>query len=110
MAKGELFSSIARRANSRRFVSDFRRNMTMAYWFFFSYAHADYNEYLGTFYRDLEGEVRQLTGDPLAGIGFLDRKDIEHGATWDAALEQGLKNCRVFVPLYSPSYFRALYC
>jgi FxsC-like protein len=82
----------------------------MAYWFFFSYAHADYNDYLGTFYRDLEGEVRQLTGDPLAGIGFLDRKDIEHGATWDATLERGLKNCKVFVPLYSPSYFRALYC
>ena len=82
----------------------------MPYWFFFSYAHADYNDYLGTFYQNLEAEVRQLTGDPLSGIGFLDRKDIEHGATWDAALEQGLKNCRVFVPLYSPSYFRAQYC
>lgn len=82
----------------------------MPYWFFFSYAHADYDDYLGMFYRDLEKEVRSLTGYPLSGIGFLDRKDIEHGATWDAALEAGLQNCKVFVPLYSPSYFRAEYC
>ncbi|HYJ88285.1 MAG TPA: TIR-like protein FxsC [Pyrinomonadaceae bacterium] len=82
----------------------------MNYWFFFSYAHADDNEYLRKFYTDLDGEVRQLTGAPKEQIGFLDRKDIEHGATWDVRLEQGLKNCQVFVPLYSPSLFRSPYC
>lgn len=82
----------------------------MDYWFFFSYAHADYNEYLQRFYEHLADEVRGLTGSPAPQSGFLDRKDIEHGATWDSALEQGLQNCRVFVPIYSPSYFRAPYC
>jgi FxsC-like protein len=80
------------------------------YWFFFSYAHADQNAYLDQFYQDLASEVRGLTGSPAPESGFLDRKDIEHGAAWDATLEQGLQHARVFVPIYSASYFRAPYC
>lgn len=83
---------------------------TMDYFFFFSYAHADDNEYMRKFYQDLDGEVRQLTGAPATKIGFLDRQAIEHGSTWDAELEKGLRCCKVFVPMYSLSYFRAPYC
>jgi FxsC-like protein len=82
----------------------------MNVWFFFSYAHADDNDFLRKFYKDLDSEVRQLTGLSPEEVGFLDREKIAHGATWDATLEDALKNCRIFVPLYSPSYFRALYC
>jgi FxsC-like protein len=82
----------------------------MDYWFFFSYAHADDGEFLRKFYKDLDEEVRQLTGAPKAQISFLDREAISHGATWDAALEKGLKTCRVFVPLYSSAYFNSPYC
>jgi FxsC-like protein len=82
----------------------------MDFWFFFSYAHADDTEFLRRFYRDLNEEVRQLVGVPKEEISFLDRNSISHGATWDTTLETGLKNCRVFVPLYSSSYFESEYC
>lgn len=82
----------------------------MDYWFFFSYAHADDGSFLKTFYKDLQEEVRQLTGEPKKQISFLDRDAIAHGATWDLALESGLKTCRVFVPLYSAAYFNSPYC
>jgi FxsC-like protein len=82
----------------------------MDYWFFFSYAHADDTTFLRKFYKDLNGEVRQLVGQPPEQISFLDRNSISHGATWDAALEGGLKSCRAFVPLYSASYFESAYC
>jgi FxsC-like protein len=80
------------------------------FWFFFSYAHADQNSYLDLFYKDLASEVRTLTGAAEPESGFLDRKDIEHGAVWDAALESGLQNSKIFVPIYSGSYFQKLYC
>ncbi|HJX91560.1 MAG TPA: TIR-like protein FxsC [Pyrinomonadaceae bacterium] len=82
----------------------------MSFWFFLSYAHADDNEFLRKFYKDLDSELRQLTGAPATEISFFDRDKIAHGASWDTALENGLKNCRVFVPLYSASYFRSEYC
>jgi FxsC-like protein len=82
----------------------------MDFWFFFSYAHADDTEFLRKFYKDLNSEVRQLVGVPNEEVSFFDRNSISHGSTWDATLETGLKNCRVFVPLYSPSYFESLYC
>jgi len=82
----------------------------MDFWFFFSYAHADDTEFLKRFYKDLNEEVRQLVGMPAEEISFLDRNSISHGATWDATLETGLKNCRIFVPLYSSSYFESEYC
>src|SRR5687767_6729555 len=82
----------------------------MNFWFFFSYAHADDTEFLRRFYKDLNEEVRQLIGAPKDEISFLDRNTVSHGSTWDAALEDGLKTCRVFVPLYSSSYFESEYC
>ena len=66
--------------------------------------------------RELRNSIRpwrtkvDADGAPPHEISFLDREAIAHGATWDATLEQGLRDCRVFVPLYSASYFRAIYC
>ena len=82
----------------------------MDYWFFFSYAHADDGEYLKRFYTHLREEVRQLRGGAKQEVSFLDRDAISHGSAWEATLETGLKTCRVFVPLYSVSYFKAPYC
>jgi hypothetical protein len=82
----------------------------MSYCFFFSYAHADQDVYLDTFYKDLAKQVRQLTGAQLVESGFIDRYGIEHGAAWDKRLEDALQTCRVFVPIYSPSYFLSPYC
>jgi len=42
--------------------------------------------------------------------GFIDRDGIEHGAVWNTKLEEALQTCRVFIPIYSPSYFRSEYC
>jgi FxsC-like protein len=82
----------------------------MDYWFFFSYAHVDDGNFLRKFYQDLSDEVRGLVGIPKQQVSFLDRNSIGHGSTWDTALEDGLKTCRVFVPLYSASYFQSEYC
>lgn len=79
-------------------------------WFFFSYAPADYGAYLRKFYEDLTSELRGLLALPRAKLGFFDRDTIALSATWDAALEEALRSCRVFLPLYSPSYFRSPYC
>lgn len=92
----------------------------MDYWFFFSYAHSDSlnNVFLQQFYNDLAEGVRVRTGDQPQAInfldkekpGFIDREGISLGAMWDPALMEGLNTCKVFVPLYSPSYFRSEYC
>ena len=87
-----------------------RRTSMLNTWFFFSYAHADDGEYLREFYKHLNWEVSKLTGRRQKEIVFLDRATIAHGATWDAALEEGLRSCGVFVPVYSTSYFRSDYC
>jgi len=87
-------------------------------WFFFSYAHADSNPYLQRFYDELSEEVRVLTTVPKKEINFtdrthvsfIDRDAISHGEMWDAVLQDGLNTCQVFIPLYSPSYFRSEYC
>ncbi len=82
----------------------------MSCWFFFSYAHADHDNFLKQFYEDLLKEVRGLVGATAEAAGFVDRKDIEHVATWDVVLQNALQSCRVFVPIYSPSYFLSEYC
>jgi FxsC-like protein len=82
----------------------------MSHWFFFSYAHADQNVFLKKFYDDLAEKVRGRTGALIPESGFIDRDGIEHGAKWNTTLEEALQSCRVFVPIYSPSYFRSEYC
>jgi FxsC-like protein len=79
------------------------------WFFFFSYAHADYDIYLKKFYEDLTKEVNGLTVRAKPS-GFIDRANIGHGDQWNHTLEVGLRSCRVFVPIYSAPYFASSYC
>ena len=90
----------------------------MKYWFFFSYSHSDSTEYLQRFYDHLSERVSALAGLNKQEIsfaddkkpGYIDRERITHGKVWDTSLEDGLRNCSVFVPIYSASYFNSEYC
>ena len=80
-------------------------------WFFISYARLDRDEYLKRFYNDLCRTVRQLAGlSEEEHIGFFDAEDIEPGEVWPERLAEGLRTSRLFVPLYSPTYFNREYC
>jgi tetratricopeptide (TPR) repeat protein len=76
--------------------------------FFMSYAHADGGPWLTQFYEHLSSEVRSLT--PMHGECFFDRRSIEHGGSWERALEQAVSRAAVFVAIYSPAYFQSEFC
>ena len=84
--------------------------MTKTY-FFLSYARANadpaFDPYLEIFFRDLEAEVREQ--EPEA-VGFMDRRSIPAGKNWDEEIARALRECRVFVSVYSPKYFASEYC
>jgi FxsC-like protein len=80
------------------------------YWFFLSYARADRDPYLKKFVKTLSDTIRMRTGDTNANIGFFDGDDIEVGSAWPAALEGGLQGSKIFLPLYTPTYFTKEYC
>lgn len=83
----------------------------MNYWFFFSYARLDRDEYLKKFFDDLKNEVRLLSGElNEEAVGFFDGEDIEPGAQWGDALSSALQGCRTFVSIFSPTYFQKEYC
>src|SRR5436305_10416421 len=85
--------------------------MTMSsYWFFFSYARLDRDPYLKKFYNELVDSVRVNAGGNRGEIGFFDTEDIEPGQEWPAALAAALQTARVFVPVYTPSYFISEFC
>ncbi|GAA2743139.1 TIR-like protein FxsC [Kitasatospora cinereorecta] len=87
-------------------------------YFFLSYAHTprvnsrgvDPNHWVGRLFADLSEAILQITdipaGDP---IGFMDRS-MHQGQKWAERLSWELANCRVFVPLYSPRYFKSEAC
>lgn len=85
-------------------------------YFFLSYARTprldrnsatDPNLWVHKLYEDLSNEVLQLISSPVAG--FMDR-EIRVGQKWSSELTAALRNCRVFVPLYSPRYFASDNC
>jgi FxsC-like protein len=80
------------------------------YWFFFSYARLDRDPYLKKFYNELVDSVRVNAGGNRGEIGFFDTEDIEPGQEWPAALAAALQTARVFVPVYTPSYFISDFC
>src|SRR5262249_41487830 len=85
----------------------------LRHYFFFSYARLDGIEaggYLDAFVEDLEKEIGFLTGAPPSGLGFRDTTQIEPGNRWPDALAEALRSCRVFLALYSRSYFKSDYC
>ena len=60
-------------------------------------------------YRDLCDEILQMTDVQPAEAGFMDVEN-KVGAEWSPALISAIKNCRVFVPLYSRRYFESDNC
>src|SRR5215475_11799851 len=84
------------------------------YYYFLSYARSDldldkYN-CIRRFCKDLEEEVRRLKGPVPGKICFFDGEDIEPGNKWPDTLSEALCTSRVFVPIYSPTYFTKDYC
>lgn len=79
--------------------------------FFLSYARRDRDPFLDKFFEDLSTEVRICMGaEEDEPVGFMDVKNIEVGDEWDAELALALAECRVFVSLYTPAYFRSEFC
>lgn len=79
-------------------------------WFFLSYASLDHDDYFDQFYKALLQVVRVRVGGAEDEIGFLAGRDIKLGQAWPAELDEALQNCRVFVPVFSASYFLSDYC
>ncbi|WP_405723001.1 TIR-like protein FxsC [Streptomyces sp. NBC_01537] len=87
-------------------------------YFFLSYAHTPRNDpsdpdpdlWVAKLYNDLCAHILQMTTLP-AGVkaGFMDR-GMNLGEGWPESLSAALAHCRVFVPLYSPRYFRSQQC
>ncbi|MGX9885137.1 TIR-like protein FxsC [Streptomyces sp. NPDC002276] len=86
-------------------------------YFFLSYAHSprdDFDEpdpdmWVHRFFRDLRGHIREMADTDGGPAGFMDRS-MRAGEIWTEELEGSLAGCRVFVPLYSPRYFRSSWC
>ncbi|WP_055590529.1 TIR-like protein FxsC, partial [Streptacidiphilus griseoplanus] len=86
-------------------------------YFFLSYAHTptsdtragDPDALVDQLYEDLCAHVMQLTDLPKGAAGFMDRR-LNPGEGWSGSLSDALSRCRVFVPLYSPRYFRSEQC
>ncbi|QMU68282.1 TIR-like protein FxsC [Streptacidiphilus sp. P02-A3a] len=87
-------------------------------YFFLSYAHTpgtgssghDPNLWVYRLYDDLCEAITEIAphteGVP---VGFMDR-GMHLGEGWAERVSEALANCRVFVPLYSPRYFRSETC
>ncbi|HZU58224.1 MAG TPA: TIR-like protein FxsC [Actinocrinis sp.] len=88
--------------------------------FFLSYAHTprvfddgpDPNYWVRSFFRDLCTELVHRDSRwhaPASRPGFMDDA-IPDGAIWRSRLAEQLASCRVFVPLYSRTYFSRENC
>lgn len=76
--------------------------------FFFSYSRDNNDEYLLQFFKDLQKEVDDLSGD--RDSGYIDQAEHEPGDVWEARLEQGLRTARVFVAVLTANYCDKPYC
>jgi FxsC-like protein len=87
-------------------------------YFFLSYAHSppgvpvpshpytSVDPWIHTFFQDLV-EAVEHRALPRAGMraGFIDQ-EVDPGSDWNATLADALGAAEVFVPLYSPTYFK----
>ncbi|MFD6169530.1 TIR-like protein FxsC [Streptomyces coeruleorubidus] len=62
------------------------------------------------FYMDLTGQLQRLIPLSARNIGFFDETRVTAGTRWQEPMRRALAVARVFVPLYSPSYFRSTWC
>jgi FxsC-like protein len=60
-------------------------------------------------YKDLCNAILQMTDVQPAEAGFMDVEN-KIGSEWSPELMAAIKNCRVFVPLYSRRYFESDNC
>jgi FxsC-like protein len=68
--------------------------------------HTDIDPSVVKFYKDLSRRIAaRLKGGPTGKIGFLDA-DVAPDADWRAERLAALRAAEIFVPLYSPPYFR----
>ncbi len=85
--------------------------MTDYYNFFFSFASVDWKrgkrDDLQVFFEDLKSK---LTEFGLEGSGFLAPDSIARGAEWEKELRNALSASSVLVPIYSPNYFKSVWC
>lgn len=84
-------------------------------YFFFSYAcdnaQGKADVYVSKFFEDLVFEIMQKAQPPVHGeVGFRDRDSIDTGDNVSQRLIEGLRTCKVFVPLYTPLYFTREAC
>jgi hypothetical protein len=90
--------------------------MSKDYWFFLSYARNDAqgDPWLREFYERLARDVSRAAGLSSGlkpeDIGFIDDKGIESGTQWTQELAEALQSSRVFVCLFSRSYFNSEWC
>ncbi|MGA2825239.1 MAG: TIR-like protein FxsC [Streptosporangiaceae bacterium] len=87
-------------------------------YFFLSYARtpkrdpadrSDPDRWVHKLYKDLCDEILQMTDAQPGEAGFMDREN-KLGSEWSPELMTALKDCRVFVPLYSRRYFESDNC
>jgi FxsC-like protein len=81
------------------------------YYYFLSYTRRHQDGYVARFHADLSDRLadRLRLPDPHR-VGFRDVHEIHAGMRWREELEQALRSCRCFVPLYSAEYFDSAYC
>ena len=80
--------------------------------FFLSYARVDDQDvYVRRFYKDLCRALVELAEpDQEIPTGFLDNAALRIGHEWPEHLAEALATCRTMVALYSPGYFRSVWC
>jgi FxsC-like protein len=84
------------------------------YLFFLSYARDDRGDHdeseIVRFYNDLEKYLRRRDPKREGPLGFFDTRSTTTGDFWTPAADHALRTCKVFVTVYSPTYFTRDYC
>jgi FxsC-like protein len=93
-------------------------NQDVRPYFFLSYARTPKRDpadrdnpdrWVHKLYKDLCDAILQMTDVQPVEAGFMDVEN-KVGVEWSPALMDAIKNCRVFVPLYSRRYFESANC
>src|SRR5690242_7911316 len=85
--------------------------MAHYYNFFFSFASIDWKQGkkddLEILFKDLKAKLKEFG---LDGTGFFAPDNIERGKEWEKELKEALPASSVLVPIYSPNYFKSVWC
>lgn len=69
------------------------------------------NRLVAEFVNDLTTALVDLTGLGSAGVTYFSlHESVPSGVDWQEVSKRALARAQVFVPLYSPSYFRSAWC